>query len=109
MAPPQGGTDPRSFGSPPQSHQDSAQLGGETLLVPLQPDPNLPEPWAVTSLLQWQSQPAAHPLGSKISPGSSGKPDPKTVCAARRRISRKGVMSPSMSHRSRTSVHQADG
>lgn len=89
---------PSASPSPPQSHHNTAQLGGETFLVPLQPDPNLLEPRAVTSLAQRQSQPAALPLGSKISPGSSGKADPRTVCAARRGISRNGGMSPSLRH-----------
>lgn len=45
---------------------------------------------AATSPGRWQSQPAAHPQGAKISPGSSSNMDPRTVCAARRGISRKG-------------------
>ena len=58
---------------------------------------------AATSPARWQSQPAAHPPGTKISPGSSGNTDPRTVCAARRGISGKGGegrggMSPSVRH-----------
>lgn len=45
---------------------------------------------AATLPARQQSQPAAHPLGAKISPGSSGNMDPRTVCAARRGISGKG-------------------
>lgn len=94
---------------PLQVHPVPPSWVGRTLLVPLQPDLNLLELRAVTSLWQWQSQPAAHPLGSKINPGSSGKPDPKPVCTARRGISRKGGMSPSMRHRSCTPTHRAGG
>lgn len=43
---------PSAFPSPPQSHHDTAQLGGETFPVPLQPDPNLLGLQALTSLAQ---------------------------------------------------------